>query len=201
MEKKYSQKNKGFTLIETMIAVFILAAAISAILGLISSSFYSARYAKNELTANYLIQEVADYIRADRDSIAFQQIANPSGGWNNFLSKYGNSSSGTVCFSAKGCEIEPANTISSNINACSTVPTWGTINCKVLNYDESATYKDFYTYQNIGTTSNFKRSVNLSINPTINNPDELDITITVEWLNGNLVRSRTLHTSLLNWKK
>ncbi len=208
------QKNKGFTLIETMIAVFILAITITGTLGIISTSLYSSRYANNEITANYLAQEVSDYIRNDRDTIAFQRMSDSSYGWTNFLNKYGFDTLGT-CFSTAGCEIEPVSSQSildpSNIYQCNTVNTWetGTIDCRILNYDENATEKVFYTYQTPLSgyiPSNFKRKVNMSINATsspssIGRTDELDIMVTVEWKNGNLVRSKILRTSLLNWQK
>lgn len=197
-----TQKNKGFTLIETMIAVFVLALAMNGLLGLISSSLFSARYAKNDLIANYLIQETVDYIRNDRDTIAFQKMNDIDGGWTNFLNKYGYSTS-SLCFSAEGCEIEPANFSSDNISHCNTPHStnFGTLDCKLLDYDESASNKDFYTYQGGGKPSNFKRRVMMSINPTINNSNELDIKVTVEWLNSNIVRSRTSSISLLNWQR
>jgi len=202
--KKYNlQKNKGFTLIETMIAVFILVIAMNGLLGLISRSLFSARYAKNDIIANYLIQETVDYIRNDRDTVAFQQALS-GGGWTNFLNKYGYSGN-TSCFSVNGCEIEPAKTI-SNINACSgsVGGGFGTIPCQLLRYDESAVNKDFYTYvAGAGILSNFKRQVTMSINSTsdVTSPDELDIKVTVEWLNGSLVKSKTSRVSLLNWQK
>jgi len=196
------QKNKGFTLIETMIAVFVLAIAMNGLLGLISSSLFSARYAKNDIVANYLIQETIDYIRNDRDTIAFQKMNDIGGGWNSFLSKYGYSTA-SLCFSAEGCEIEPANISSDNINVCNTPSSanFGTIDCKILDYDENASNRSFYTYQGGGKPSNFKRRVIMSINPTINNSDELDIKVTVEWLNSNVVRSRSSSVSLLNWQR
>lgn len=201
MNYKNIKNNNGFTLIETMIAVFILSVSLSLILSTIGSSLFSARYAKNDITANYLIQDVMDYIRNDRDTIAFQQKNDPQGGWNNFLNKYGYGRS-SDCFSRFGCEIEPANINSlPNINQCSEAHTWGTIDCKVLQYDENASNQDFYTYLNVGVPSNFKRKVNMSINPNFNIGDQLDITVTVEWLNGNVVKSRTLRTSLLDWQK
>lgn len=198
MKKQNIQKNKGFTLIETMIAVFILVIAMNALLGLISSNLFSARYAKNNIVANYLAQEVIDYIRNDRDSIAFQQIAEPSGGWANFQAKY------SACFSDEGCEIEPAK-LANNINVC-TIPTsgnFGTLDCKILNYDDNAYGNNFYTYENPNgsTPSNFKRQVKMSLNNTIPNADELDIKVTIEWKNGNLVRSQSSRVSLLNWQQ
>ncbi len=199
-------KKRGFTLIETMIAVFILAAAMNGLLGLISNSLYTARYTQNTIVANYLIQEAVDYIRNDRDTTAFQRISDPSYGWTNFLNKYGYTATNS-CFSTNGCEIEL--TASSPVSACNGTigGGWGTIGCRIFNYDENATNKVFYTYQTplsgVAVASNFKRKVSVSINTTssIPSPDELDIIVTVEWKNGNLVRSKTLRTSLLNWQK
>lgn len=195
MKLKNIKKNKGFTLIETMIAVFILVVAMSALLGLISSSLFSARYAKNDIIANYLIQETVDYIRNDRDTIAFLKHGDRSNDWNNFLNKYG--SPGSMCFSNDGCEIEPA---LATVNACDgNVGKFGVIGCKLFHYDEEARNKDFYTYINNGTEVNFKRQVKMTMSPN-NNGDELDIKVTVEWQNGSLVRSRSSRVSLLNWQ-
>lgn len=193
------QTNKGFTLIETMIAVFILVVAFNGLLGLIANSIYYGRYSKNDIVANYLVQEVLDSIRNERDTIAFQKIAEVGSGWSGFLAKYGYPNS--YCFSANGCEIEVAS-ITTDISACSgSAGSWGTLGCRILNYDEKAINQNFYTYKTPqdSVPSNFKRKINMSINPSLN--DQLDITVSVEWLNGTLVRSKTLRTSLLNWQR
>lgn len=192
------QKNRGFTLIETMIAVFILVVAFNGLLGLITNSIYYGRYSKNDIIANYLVQEVLDSVRNDRDTIAFQKIAEVGSGWSGFLSKYGYPNS--YCFSVNGCEIEVAS-ITTDIAACSgATGSWGALGCRVLNYDNDAINQDFYTYKTPtgSVPSNFKRKINMSINSSLN--DQLDITVSVEWLNGTLVRSKTLKTSLLNWQ-
>ncbi len=193
------QKNKGFTLIETLIAVFILTLALNGFFALISSSLFSARYAKNEITANYLLQEVVDYIKNDRDTIAFQNN-NPASndGWDNFLNKYVAGNCFGPLFSNDGCYFEPAD-VSFMPTACNAPADFGLLNCPVLNYDEEAINHDFYTYHTDGIKSNFKRQVLMSVNP--NRSDELDVKVTVEWQNGNLVRSRYLIISLLNWQK
>lgn len=67
------QNNKGFTLIETLVSLLILSLVITSVITLLSSSIFSARYAKNEIKAIYKAQEGVDYIRNLRDSIAFLQ--------------------------------------------------------------------------------------------------------------------------------
>jgi prepilin-type N-terminal cleavage/methylation domain-containing protein len=201
MKILHKQKNKGFTLIETMIAVFILVIAMQGMLGLIASSLFSARYAKNDITANYLIEEAVDYIRNNRDTIAFQQNdPTTNNGWSNFLNNYGYPNS--RCFSTpNGCkmDITPDNMSSQPITICDgSNHGFGTIGCEVFNYDENGG-NNFYTYLNPSGSvkSNFKRQIVMFMN----NADELNIKVTVEWLNGNLVRSRTSEVSLLNWNK
>lgn len=212
------QHNKGFTLIETMIAVFVLTAAMAGFFSLLASSLFSARYARNEITANYLLQEAVDYVRNDRDTVAFQQSTN-GGGWINFLNRYGyNGGVGSdTCFttttnfnSAPGCYFEPALSVSLTspldaipVKACTTSADFGTIQCPVFNYDQSgAIHNDYYTYDsthNLPATK-FKRQVVMLVNPT-SAGDELAMKVTVEWQNGGLTRSKSLVISLLNWQK
>ena len=92
------RNSKGFTLVETMVAVFILAIALTALLNLTARSLFSARYARNEITANYLMQEVVDYIRNQRDTTAFLKT---DGSWQEFLTLFGDP--GGLCFSDDGC--------------------------------------------------------------------------------------------------
>lgn len=208
MKFSFQQKNRGFTLIETMVSVFILTLAFVGLLSLNAESLFSSRYARNEITANYLLQEAADHIRNDRDTTAFLgNDPDVNTGWVNFLNKYGYNGGATpgTCFAAfsstSGCYFEPADSVPT-VSACNTAPDFGVYRCPVLNYDPDATNNDFYTYKNPSGTyvkSVFKRQVVMAINT--NNADELDVKITVEWQNGTLVRSRSLVITLLNWQK
>ena len=101
MNKFYKQKNSGFTIIEAMIAVFILTVSIASMLGLTSSSISTAKYTSNEIIANYLLQEAIDSIRNTRDTLVFQG-SNNSTDWTTFLNKYGDKDSKTMCFSDNG---------------------------------------------------------------------------------------------------
>lgn len=207
MKIQIIKNNSGFTIIETMVAVFVLTFALTGLLSLNASSLFSARYARNEITANYLLQEAADYFRNDRDTTAFlNNDPTLNDGWEIFLNKYGYNSgvSSGTCFdsigSNYGCYIEFSDA-SPTAYFCNTSPAFGTLRCPTFNYDSLASNNTFYTYK-VPTgyaTTNFKRQILMQVNPA--RPDELDIQVKVEWLNGNLVRSRSLQTSLLNWQK
>lgn len=90
--KYRKNSNCGFTLIETLVSLMILSLVITSIVSLLSSSIYSARYAKNETKAIYIAQEGIDYIRNLRDSIAFQQ-----NDWTSFSSALDSNCSGAGC--------------------------------------------------------------------------------------------------------
>lgn len=170
------QSNKGFTIIETLVAIFILSIAITSFLGVVSQSILTARYTKNEITANYLAQESADYIRNQRDTVAF--LNNTGGvGWETFLSNFGDSSNRTVCFSQQGCsfDIDPTKTVS--IESCST-------ECPVIKIN--------------GEDSNFKRRIIMEESNT-GDIKQVFVYITIEWLNGGSTKTKTLNFSLSNW--
>lgn len=85
---------KGFTLIETMVAVTILTFAVVGPLTAASRAIVASQIARSQLTANYLAQEGIEYVRAMRDNeylAAYQ--AGGSGvsatAWNNFLNVSG----------------------------------------------------------------------------------------------------------------
>jgi len=182
----------GFTLVETMFAIFILTATIVTLMTVVANSLFSARYAKDEITVNYLLQETIDYIRNDRDTAVF------SGGteeWSNFWSKY------SACFtSSRGCYFDVLN--SGGTVTVTQCPLSG---CPNLYYDANADETPFYVTDDgiidvSGfTKTNFVRKVVITQNVT--NPDEVDVVVTINWMNGGLAVSRSLKTSLMYWQQ
>ena len=70
--KTYFQKTKkGFTLLETLVAIAILTMAIGAAFGVAQKSFFSANQAKNQTTAVFLASEGIELVRTVRDNVAF----------------------------------------------------------------------------------------------------------------------------------
>lgn len=61
-------KNTGFTLIETLVAVLILASAIAGPLTIASKGLTAANVAKSQTTAQFLAQDALEYVRFVRDS-------------------------------------------------------------------------------------------------------------------------------------
>ncbi len=184
------KNNKGFTLVETMFAVFILTFTIVGLMTVVSNSLFAARYARDEITVNYLLQEAIDHIRNDRDTIVFFE---DGGTWDIFLNKYINfcSSSGGGCTFDALSQADP--------KPCS----FGK-GCPYLYYDKDADTTPFYVTDNgisMGkkVKTNFRRKI--VVERDAKNQDEINITVTVDWLNGNLPMTRSLKTSFMKWQQ
>ena len=77
---------RGFTLIETMVAVTILTLAVVGPLFTASRAIVAAQNARDQLTASYLAQEGIEYVRAMRDNEYLNVYpSGTSAAWGNFL--------------------------------------------------------------------------------------------------------------------
>jgi prepilin-type N-terminal cleavage/methylation domain-containing protein len=197
-----NKRQAGFTLLETLVAVFILTIALNSLFSLVANSLFSSQYAKNEITATYLAQEAVDYIRNNRDTEAFQHLG--GGTWTSFLGNYGYDQAS--CFSSDGCYLDASNPDpTASVQACTSS------GCPVFLYDADPVANNRMSYFTYNTEINavptiFKRTIKLSLNPSVpslvsTDPDnELDIVVTVEWKNGSVSLSRVLQASLLKWQ-
>ncbi|MCC2630583.1 MAG: seg [Candidatus Paceibacter sp.] len=74
MNKKSLQKNKGFTLLETLIAIAILSVAIGSAFTVAQKSLSSSYLAKNQTAAFFLASEGIELVRNIRDNVALYNI-------------------------------------------------------------------------------------------------------------------------------
>ncbi len=197
-------KNKGFTIIETIVAILILLIATVALMVLVSRILLVTRSQRLDVTSQYLLQEAVEYLRNNRDS-----ALNGGATWNDYSQvNFGSCplviGSGTTSpcpcvypFGQPGsCTIDP---VFNEIVAC---PSTG---CPNIMKIENSGRTIFCTpgsncpgsFTNLGLTS-FNRSIRMEPNPV--NPDELFVDITISWLDsGGSQKQKTINTSLLNW--
>ena len=165
-------KKRGFTLIETFVAISILLLAVVGPLTLATRSLFSALVARDQLTASYLAQDAVEYIRYKRD--------------NNFLA--GNTwldGSLSSCIDPKVCQVD---------TAIDTIVECGGGSCPILTYDSQF---GFYGYDTDDPSTPFKRSVTLS--PSAGNPEEYIINVTVSWRTGSFEHNFTTREYIYNW--
>ncbi|MEI6490236.1 MAG: prepilin-type N-terminal cleavage/methylation domain-containing protein [bacterium] len=66
-------KNRGFTILETLVAITIILIAITGPLDIIAHSLKASYYSRDEVTAFYLAQEAIEYARNERDNNELSQ--------------------------------------------------------------------------------------------------------------------------------
>lgn len=84
MKKFFRQKNKGFTLVETLVSISIFTMSILGLLVILSGSINDTGYAKKKMVASYLAQEGIEYVRNLRDNAVLYDATSPQAGWDSF---------------------------------------------------------------------------------------------------------------------
>lgn len=157
---------KGFTLIETLVAVLLLTTAITGPLTLASKGLSAALIARDQMIAFYLAQDAVEYVRYARDTNKLV------GGGSDWLAGNGTASTKdlTPCLDALGCQIDPT---SGAIAVCPS-PVGS---CPVLKKNTSGTQVSFSYTSGSDTPQQLRRTV------TITQPvaTEAILTVTVSW--------------------
>ncbi len=193
---KKIQTSRGFTLIETLLAVLLLATAIAGPLTIASKGLTSTLIAKNQFTAFYLAQDAMEQVRFLRDSACLAAGGSecPSGTW---LSGLPN------CVSTDGSATCYLDSLASN--PTSPQSCGGT--CPVMRYDTANGYFNYNADVNnlnlIDTPQQFIRTVKVvnDPNPSGPSPDEAVVTVTVSWSdNPTVTHSITVLENIFRWQ-
>lgn len=180
---------QGFTLIETLIAIFILALTIGALLTLTAGGFFSIRYAKNDIVASNLLQESLEYVRNTRDSASEQNKT-----WDDWLLEYRNAN----CSGSAGCAINPYAQSGDFVGECDP-------SCEPLSYYPDA---GMYAYPSLShvfddgasaISTTFVRKVTFDERTNENGDPEVIVTARIDWKNGTNPKHLTQSILLTSW--
>ena len=163
------QTQKGFTLVETLVAIFVLTLSITGPLFIAQQSFTSATTARDRTTASFLAQEGIEYIRSVRDHNFLSNEAN----WLQDLN---------ACF-VGNCVIDASVPVYPSVTACS-----GT--CSPL----KQTSNGFFGYQS-GEDSKFTRTISM----TQIQGHEVLLEVEVSWEYKGTTRRIIIEERLFNW--
>ncbi|HEY4505039.1 MAG TPA: type II secretion system protein [Candidatus Paceibacterota bacterium] len=182
-------KEKGFTLLETLVAVAIMMIAIGSAFGLAPEGLVGVRFAKNQTTATYLAQEAMEVARNIRDnSMFFSGDSSDPTNWLNGLLECEN----------RLCTID---TIKRQVEPCLT-------ECPPLFVRLSSNGSLVYeNYNRVTTAENSKQSIftrEITIkkkdNSVIGRDDtEAVLTVKVRWKEGISTKTTEINETLFDW--
>lgn len=181
------QSHTGFTLIETLVAIFIFSAALVALSGIAARGVSSVNRAKEVVTAEFLAQEGLEVVRNIRDTTTLQGGAL----WNE---GFASSAGGTNCQNAQ-CDI-------SYVGGIQLVPCQG--QCNPLRIQNGLYSSDPAVSggPNSIVETNFVRSIRVAplATNTLGEPVEYLVVSRVTWPVGLGQRSVQMATTLTDWQ-
>ncbi len=174
---------KGFTLIETMVAISILVTTIVAPLTMAANSLFQSRYSRDQVTATYLAQEAVEMIKYVRDRNLMANLSNGNVDWLDGL--------WTAGINNKWVELDWETIQNTPIYyLCGGVGN-NPQTCRYLSYDGS------YKLDSTAPLSKFKRAVKIT---KTNNLDEIRVEARVYWQTGGAnMKSVKVVGYMYNW--
>jgi prepilin-type N-terminal cleavage/methylation domain-containing protein len=206
---RYRLKKKGFTLIETLVAISILMIAILPPMELTMESLSAAYYARDQVTASNLAQEAIEVIRSVRDSNILQIAeGNPNIDIFNGIPL---STSGTLLPFTVDSTVIAANALVECVKSgsqfeCPPLQTNGNVyayGCSSYSTNTNSDGLNQWDVTDCGSSSQwtdtiFTRSVIVTQANT--NPDELKVSVTVTWREGAYQnQTYTINDDLYRW--
>lgn len=167
----------GFTLVETFVAVTILALSVLGPLTIATRGLNATLIARDQLTATYLAQEVVEYVKYVKDTNALNGDSN----WLEGLDQ---------CDDGDGCQIDVQN-LDEPVDC-------GSGGCDPLSLASSGA--QIYAYSG-GQATTFYRTlwVEDEINSVSLAPHERNIRVEVRWQTGTHFRSIVVNNLITNW--
>jgi prepilin-type N-terminal cleavage/methylation domain-containing protein len=203
MKKPYFAKAtkgaQGFTLLETMVAVTILALAVAGPIYVADRSLVATQVAKENLTASFLAQEGIEYVRSMRDHefLYAYGVGGPTvseNAWNAFVNNSGGSGGGSIasCISAP-CALDPFASLGMGFGASYTL-----VRC--FNNGSCPLYLSPTGQYTLVTAGNTRTPYTRRITASIVSTTDVLVTSKVSWSNHGAPYTVTVTTHLTPWQ-
>lgn len=171
MFKLKAQHKNGFTLVEVMTALFVIALGLVGVLSLIVQNIQSQNINKGMMIAYQLSQEGIELVRRTRDSNWAASLPwNTNLPYGHYIIDYRDFAPRALIFSGQD----------------------------YLRQDGSGFYYNAFSSLDSGAVSPYSRTIDLVANP--NNPNSMFVRSTITWTERNKVSTYALETLLYDWK-
>ena len=177
MKQTQVTTQKGFTIVESLVAISILVTVIVGATTAVQTGLSSYISSQDQIVAFYLAQEGFEQIRNIRDE---NHLKN-----NSWLTGIALSSS-DPCYFGQACTVSPVE--SAIPTRCSAVDA-----CPLLRQNAST---GFFGYDSSWPLTKFRRQITL----TTINATEIAVTVKVTWSKGNAFMEFKARENLLNWQ-
>ena len=180
-----ARARQGFTVLESIVAIFVLSLSISGAFSAVRQSLNQSILSKEEVKAFYLAQEVVEIIRNKRDTNQLARINDGTTGWLDVIT--GNATD--YCYFGKVCKIDISNYDFVSLGSTYCGNSWDS--CPILRQNQD----DFrYGYYADWVATNFKREIMFeSINA-----DEVAVIVRITWTKGITTKEFKIKTHLFN---
>ena len=189
MTKKFTAKEKGFTLVETLVALSIFTLSILGMIVILAGGTSNVGYAKGKIVSTYLSQEGIELVRNFRD----EQYLN-SQGWAAFQQ------AAAGC-AVNGCIIQSDRTAgyAVSMQACPPPSGGAQSGCAVLSRDNGAGSSGLHGYAMLNSTPTpYQREIRIT--QVGSSGDELRVDSIVYWTyRGNKYSTASVE-HLFNWQ-
>jgi type II secretory pathway pseudopilin PulG len=188
LKLKILAKQEGFTVLESIVAIFVLSLSVSGAFSAVQQSLSQAIIAKDEIKAFYLAQEGVEIVKNRVYSNQLDKIAgNPSTTW-----LMGTANDG--CGINDVCMTEASNLYLKRCPDATSASTWGS--CPFLNQDTLGSSPTFlYGYDSSWPTTNFKREIKLELLNSV----EVLVTVRISWTKGTIPMVFEVKTIIFDW--
>ncbi len=178
LQKKTKLQKKGFTLIESLVAISILVLATLGPLSIASKGLSTSLFARDQVTSFYLAQEAIEYIRNSRDTFALASYSSGTTPGTNWLGTYF-----STCSNPGGCRI----------NALDSNPATAVIGCNSTCTNMTVDSQGRYTY-GASALSQFNRTVQI----VDVNADEKRVTVIMNWKTAGQSKTFQIQENIFN---
>ncbi|MFN4181244.1 MAG: prepilin-type N-terminal cleavage/methylation domain-containing protein [Candidatus Paceibacteria bacterium] len=187
---KKKNKQRGFTLVESLVAILIFTVSVTAMLVVLGGGVSEIDYVKRKVVANYLAQEGIEYIRNMRDTY---MLYTPTGtGWPDFVAKM---QACDPAFSSDGCYYDPTLLFSyvspQEITQTPVIACTGS--CPVLYYNPNTLE---YNYDAANEKTSYERIITVSVLP---GQEEMYVYSKVKWSIKGEEYEISFGENLFNW--